>query len=135
MYTIKVPILCLIGSCTACVVSLHRRDKKLYTANLGDSGFRVIRQGQVVHRSQEQQHYFNSPYQLSVAPSQYQGLVISDRYVLNMLLTQECYRTLNMMMLQFFISTNITFLMFYIVAHKQKPCIQHISFLYIRFIS
>jgi protein phosphatase PTC7 len=32
----------------------------------------------VVHRSQEQQHYFNTPFQLSIAPSTLQGLVLSD---------------------------------------------------------
>jgi protein phosphatase PTC7 len=68
----------LIGSCTACLVSLDREDKMLYTANLGDSGFRVVREGTVVHRSEEQQHYFNTPFQLAVAPSGLQGVVLSD---------------------------------------------------------
>jgi protein phosphatase PTC7 len=68
----------LIGSCTACVVALHREESTIYTANLGDSGFRVIRAGKIVHRSQEQQHYFNTPFQLAVAPSDMQGLVLSD---------------------------------------------------------
>lgn len=68
----------LIGSCTACVVALHREQSAIYTANLGDSGFRVVRAGKVVHRSQEQQHYFNTPFQLAVAPSDMQGLVLSD---------------------------------------------------------
>jgi len=67
------------GSCTACVVALHREQSAIYTANLGDSGFRVVRAGKVVHRSQEQQHYFNTPFQLAVAPSDMQGLVLSDR--------------------------------------------------------
>ena len=30
------------GSCTACVVALHREESAIYTANLGDSGFRVV---------------------------------------------------------------------------------------------
>lgn len=68
----------LIGSCTACVVSFHREENTIYTANLGDSGFRVVRAGKIVHRSQEQQHYFNTPFQLAVAPSDMQGLVLSD---------------------------------------------------------
>jgi protein phosphatase PTC7 len=59
-------------------VSLYHEDRTLYSANIGDSGFRVIRGGQVVHRSQEQQHYFNTPFQLSIAPSTLQGLVLSD---------------------------------------------------------
>ena len=37
----------------------------LYSANLGDSGFLIIRNRSVIHQSKEQQHYFNAPYQLS----------------------------------------------------------------------
>ena len=70
------------GSCTACVVALDTADQMLYTANLGDSGLLVIRRGQVVHRSQEQQHYFNTPFQLSVAPTVLEGVVLSDRWVM-----------------------------------------------------
>lgn len=33
----------LIGSCTACIVSLNRADRTLYSATLGDSGFLVLR--------------------------------------------------------------------------------------------
>jgi len=69
----------LLGSCTACVVALHREESALYTANLGDSGFMVVRDGKVVHRSEEQQHYFNTPYQLSVAPATMEGMVLSDK--------------------------------------------------------
>ena len=61
------------------MVALHREECAIYTANLGDSGFRVVRAGKIVHRSQEQQHYFNTPFQLAVAPSDMQGLVLSDR--------------------------------------------------------
>lgn len=68
----------MLGSCTACVVALHQEEKTLYTANLGDSGFLVIRNGKVVHRSEEQQHYFNAPFQLAVAPKTLRGLVHSD---------------------------------------------------------
>lgn len=72
---IKSPIL---GSCTACVVSLDKDKSELHSANLGDSGFLLVRKGQVVHRSEEQQHYFNTPFQLSVAPNSLQGVVLSD---------------------------------------------------------
>ncbi|RVE65746.1 hypothetical protein OJAV_G00119600 [Oryzias javanicus] len=61
----KVP---LLGSSTACIVVLDRRSHRLHTCNLGDSGFLVVRGGEVVHRSDEQQHYFNTPFQLSIAP-------------------------------------------------------------------
>ncbi|XP_064618495.1 protein phosphatase PTC7 homolog [Lineus longissimus] len=68
----------LIGSCTACLVSLNQEEKTVYTANLGDSGFLIVRNGQVIHRSEEQQHYFNTPFQLSVAPPTHRGRVLSD---------------------------------------------------------
>jgi protein phosphatase PTC7 len=44
---------------------LSHDDCKIYTANIGDSGFLVVRRGKVVHRSQEQQHYFNTPFQVN----------------------------------------------------------------------
>lgn len=69
----------LIGGSTACVVALHKAERTIYTANLGDSGFLLIRNGEVVHRSVEQQHYFNTPFQLTVAPPEQEGLVLSDR--------------------------------------------------------
>jgi protein phosphatase PTC7 len=58
---------------------LSHTDLKLYTANIGDSGFLVVRQGEVVHRSQEQQHYFNTPFQLSLPPTELQSEVLSDQ--------------------------------------------------------
>ncbi|KAJ6656591.1 hypothetical protein lerEdw1_003478 [Lerista edwardsae] len=72
----KVP---LLGSSTACIVVLDRTSHRLHTANLGDSGFLVVRGGEVVHRSDEQQHYFNTPFQLSIAPPEAEGVVFSDR--------------------------------------------------------
>ncbi|KAK2902505.1 hypothetical protein Q8A73_012251 [Channa argus] len=71
----KVP---LLGSSTACIVILDRQRHRLHTANLGDSGFLVVREGEVVHRSDEQQHYFNTPFQLSIAPPGAEGAVLSD---------------------------------------------------------
>lgn len=67
------------GSSTACIVVLDRSSHRLHTANLGDSGFLVVRGGEVVHRSDEQQHYFNTPFQLSIAPPEAEGVVLSDR--------------------------------------------------------
>ena len=57
-------ILCvpLQGSCTACIVMLD--GATLRAANLGDSGFLVLRNNQIVFRSPSQQHQFNFPYQL-----------------------------------------------------------------------
>jgi len=50
------------GSATCCIVVLDGFCLK--TANLGDSGFMVIRGTDIVFRSKEQQHSFNFPYQL-----------------------------------------------------------------------
>jgi len=69
----------IIGSSTACLLMFSHTDLKLYTANIGDSGFLVVRHGAVVHRSQEQQHYFNTPFQLSLPPTELQSEVLSDR--------------------------------------------------------
>ncbi|XP_017099989.2 protein phosphatase PTC7 homolog fig [Drosophila bipectinata] len=69
----------VVGSSTACVVAMHRKDLTLYTANLGDSGFLVLRNGRVLHRSQEQTHDFNTPFQLTVAPSHKRDSFHCDR--------------------------------------------------------
>jgi len=69
----------IIGSSTACLMMLCHSDLKLYTANIGDSGFLVVRSGEVVHRSQEQQHYFNTPFQLSLPPTELQREVLADQ--------------------------------------------------------
>ena len=57
-----------VGSSTACIVALDKNKQSLHTANLGDSGFLVVRKGDIVHRSIEQQHAFNTPYQLAIPP-------------------------------------------------------------------
>jgi protein phosphatase PTC7 len=69
----------LLGSSTACIVALHNEKRILHTANLGDSGFVVIRKNTIVHRSQEQQHYFNSPFQLAIHPTIKDPRLIADR--------------------------------------------------------
>lgn len=68
----------ILGSSTACVVVLSGDAGHLYSANIGDSGFLVMRNGSVVHRSQEQQHYFNTPFQLSLPPPGTGAQVLSD---------------------------------------------------------
>lgn len=50
------------GTSTACILALE--DNKLHAANLGDSGFIVVRKQQVLFKSPSQQHRFNFPYQL-----------------------------------------------------------------------
>ncbi|KAJ1915649.1 hypothetical protein H4219_004219 [Mycoemilia scoparia] len=52
----------LKGSSTACIVLL--RDDELRVANLGDCGLTVVRHGDMIFRTEEQQHSFNFPYQL-----------------------------------------------------------------------
>lgn len=51
-----------IGSSTACVVGLE--GDRLVGVNLGDSGLVIIRRGDVVYKTSEQQHYFNCPFQV-----------------------------------------------------------------------
>ncbi|EYU21813.1 hypothetical protein MIMGU_mgv1a024356mg, partial [Erythranthe guttata] len=48
-----------LGSSTACIVSLA--GDSLAAANIGDSGFLVMREGKVFYRSPVQQHRFNYP--------------------------------------------------------------------------
>ena len=57
-----VPALILQGTSTACILALE--DSKLHAANVGDSGFIVVRKQKVVFKSPSQQHRFNFPYQL-----------------------------------------------------------------------
>jgi len=76
------------GSSTACILSLAHHSNELRAANIGDSGFVVLRQRdaarvgsvgasraaasspwQVVYRSPQQLHYFNCPLQIGVSPS------------------------------------------------------------------
>ncbi|GMH38801.1 hypothetical protein BSKO_06699 [Bryopsis sp. KO-2023] len=54
----------LLGSSTACV-AVMKEGNKLEIANLGDSGFRLLRKGEVLAASEAQEHEFNFPYQLS----------------------------------------------------------------------
>ncbi|PVU96176.1 hypothetical protein BB561_001340 [Smittium simulii] len=53
----------LSGSSTVCLALL--RNDELRVANLGDSGLTIIRDGDMVFHTDEQQHSFNYPYQLS----------------------------------------------------------------------
>lgn len=69
----------ILGSSTACVMILDRSESVMRAANIGDSGYMVVRGGRVVHRSHEQQHYFNTPYQLSFPPPGHGRNVLSDR--------------------------------------------------------
>ena len=54
------------GSSTACVLVLE--GDTLHAANLGDSGFMVLRGKKILMRSRTQQHQFNFPYQVPPKP-------------------------------------------------------------------
>eukprot|EP00118_Oscarella_pearsei_P001991 m.9148 g.9148 ORF g.9148 m.9148 type:complete len:287 (+) comp21128_c0_seq2:91-951(+) len=54
------------GSSTACLAVIL--GSELSTANLGDSGFVVVRNHTLVLSSEAQMHTFNYPYQLSILP-------------------------------------------------------------------
>jgi len=59
----------ILGSSTACVVAVNHDPQnplslKLQAANLGDSGFLLLRDGRIIYESSVQQKSFNFPYQL-----------------------------------------------------------------------
>lgn len=56
------------GSSTACVINLNASSGLLRAANLGDSGFSIIRSASLLHVQPPQTHYFNCPKQLSKIP-------------------------------------------------------------------
>ncbi|TGZ77403.1 protein serine/threonine phosphatase 2C [Ascodesmis nigricans] len=56
------------GGASTASVGVLRPNGKLAAANLGDSGFIIVRHGKVVYASPAQTHYFNCPLQLSVIP-------------------------------------------------------------------
>ena len=53
---------CVQGSSTACILALE--GDTLHAANLGDSGFMVVRRNKMLFKSRSQQHQFNFPFQL-----------------------------------------------------------------------
>ncbi|KAH6918592.1 phosphatase 2C-like domain-containing protein [Coprinopsis sp. MPI-PUGE-AT-0042] len=56
------------GSSTALIISLNAASGLLRSANLGDSGFSVIRGNSIIHHQQPQTHFFNCPKQLTKLP-------------------------------------------------------------------
>jgi len=57
------------GSSTACIISLNAASGLLRSANLGDSGFAILRSTSIIHRQLPQTHYFNCPKQLTKLPT------------------------------------------------------------------
>ncbi|VDL17682.1 unnamed protein product [Hymenolepis diminuta] len=68
----------LLGSATFCVISLCRRDGRLHTVCLGDSGYLVIRRGVIVKRSFNQKHALNTPFQVACLPPNEHGQFYRD---------------------------------------------------------
>ena len=52
------------GSSTACIMKFLPDNDELHCANLGDSGFLVVRNGSAAFQTTQQQHDFNFPFQL-----------------------------------------------------------------------
>jgi len=59
----------ICGSSTACILSLNASSGLLRAANLGDSGFLLIRSANLFHLQPPQTHGFNFPRQLSKFPN------------------------------------------------------------------
>lgn len=59
------------GSSTACILNLNARTGILRAANLGDSGFTILRSFNVIYTQPPQTHFFNCPYQLAKLPSRF----------------------------------------------------------------
>jgi len=57
------------GSSTACIISLNAASGLLRSANLGDSGFAVLRSTSIIHQQLPLTHYFNCPKQLTKLPT------------------------------------------------------------------
>lgn len=57
------------GSSTACILTLNSSSGLLRAANLGDSGFTVIRSSSLLYKQPPQTHFFNCPKQLTKMPT------------------------------------------------------------------
>ncbi|KAF8636634.1 hypothetical protein AX17_003443 [Amanita inopinata Kibby_2008] len=57
------------GSSTACLINLNASSGVLRSANLGDSGYSIIRNSSIIYRQRPQTHYFNCPKQLTKLPT------------------------------------------------------------------
>jgi protein phosphatase PTC7 len=56
------------GSSTACILQVDSASGELDASNLGDSGFIVVRNGEIVLQAPFQEHFFDCPFQLGAAP-------------------------------------------------------------------
>ncbi len=58
----------LLGSATACVLGIDCNTGQLHSVNIGDSGYVVVRNNQVIYRSRSQKMNGDCPRQLDVYP-------------------------------------------------------------------
>ncbi|KAF4615357.1 hypothetical protein D9613_003050 [Agrocybe pediades] len=72
------------GSSTACIISLNASSGVLRSANLGDSGYSILRGTTVIHQQRSQTHFFNCP----------KSVIVSSDPVLNQTLICEYYSKL-----------------------------------------
>lgn len=56
------------GSSTACIMTMNASSGVFRSANLGDSGFMIIRSNSILYRQRPQTHFFNCPKQLTKLP-------------------------------------------------------------------
>ncbi|CDW56075.1 Protein phosphatase PTC7 homolog [Trichuris trichiura] len=68
----------IIGSSTVCIVALERTASQVHTANLGDSGLLLFRDGELLWQSTAQQHEANVPFQLALVPEDQYPNCIAD---------------------------------------------------------
>eukprot|EP00040_Diaphanoeca_grandis_P028042 m.161041 g.161041 ORF g.161041 m.161041 type:complete len:327 (-) comp31210_c2_seq1:86-1066(-) len=63
------------GGSTACVAHVDTDTGRLRVANLGDSGWRLLRAGKVIVVSEEQRHSIFTPWQLSLSPEGHEAIL------------------------------------------------------------
>ncbi|KZP11994.1 hypothetical protein FIBSPDRAFT_898576 [Athelia psychrophila] len=56
------------GSSTSCLINLNASSGVLRSANLGDSGYSIIRSSTMIYKEPVQTHFFNCPKQLTKLP-------------------------------------------------------------------
>ncbi|PSC69359.1 Serine threonine family 2C [Micractinium conductrix] len=66
------------GSSTACILCLE--NEHLHASNLGDSGFMIVRGGELLFMSPQQQHEFNFPYQIGSQDSMSDTPAVAQRF-------------------------------------------------------
>ncbi|KAG5652744.1 hypothetical protein H0H81_003885 [Sphagnurus paluster] len=81
------------GSSTACLITMNASSGVLRSANLGDSGFMVIRSNSILYKQRAQTHFFNCPKQLTKLPVSTQNLKKFSRACIDKPSEAETFRT------------------------------------------